>query len=155
MLVPPSGAGYVGSPEGAFAFRVVGGAVTNRHAIHVDPEGPMRVVASRSHGHGALADLCDVMDVVADVSVGSSLKFCMLAEGQAKLYPRFTPTCEWDTAAGQAVLEAAGGAMVTLDGGDFSYGKQTRGFYNPYFAAAATRPLAERVAAEMRALLRP
>ncbi len=154
VLVPPTGVGYVGSADGAFKFRLADGVVTDRHPIHVDPEGPVRVVASRSHGHGALAGLCHALDVVADVSVGSSLKFCLVAEGFAMLYPRFTPTCEWDTAAGQAVLEAAGGAMVTLEGDDFLYGKQTSGFYNPYFAAAATRPLAERVAAEMRTLLR-
>lgn len=153
VLVPPTGTTYVGSSAGAFRFETAGGAIHDRRPIAVDPDGPTRVVASRSHGHGALAALCASLDVVADVSVGSSLKFCLVAEGFAKLYPRFTPTCEWDTAAGQAVLEAAGGTMLTLEGEPFGYGKQQSGFYNPYFAAAATRPLAERMAREMRELL--
>jgi 3'(2'), 5'-bisphosphate nucleotidase len=64
---------------------------------------------------------------------GSSLKFCLIAEGQADLYPRFGPTNEWDTAAGQGVLEAAGGEIVTTDGRPLTYGKP--GFGNPHFIA--------------------
>jgi len=64
---------------------------------------------------------------------GSSLKFCLIAEGQADIYPRFGPTNEWDTAAGQGVLEAAGGEIVTTDGKPLSYGKP--GFGNPHFIA--------------------
>src|SRR5690606_16622476 len=94
-----------------------------------------RIVASRSHGHAALAALCETLDVETDVSVGSSLKFCLLARGDAQLYPRFTPTSEWDTAAGQAVLEAAGGVVITLDGRRMRYGKGDLAFLNPYFVA--------------------
>ena len=64
---------------------------------------------------------------------GSSLKFCLIAEGQADIYPRFGPTNEWDTAAGQGVLEAAGGEVVTTDGRPLAYGK--KGFGNPHFIA--------------------
>jgi 3'(2'), 5'-bisphosphate nucleotidase len=64
---------------------------------------------------------------------GSSLKFCLIAEGLADIYPRFGPTNEWDTAAGQAVLEAAGGEVVTTDGAPLGYGKP--GFRNPHFIA--------------------
>jgi 3'(2'), 5'-bisphosphate nucleotidase len=64
---------------------------------------------------------------------GSSLKFCLIAEGQADIYPRFGPTNEWDTAAGQGVLEAAGGEVVTTDGRALRYGKP--GFGNPHFIA--------------------
>ncbi|HEX7970119.1 MAG TPA: 3'(2'),5'-bisphosphate nucleotidase CysQ [Stellaceae bacterium] len=64
---------------------------------------------------------------------GSSIKFCLIAAGEADLYPRFGPTCEWDTAAGQAVLEAAGGAVTTLNGARLRYGKP--GFLNPDFIA--------------------
>ncbi len=67
------------------------------------------------------------------VSVGSSLKFCLVAAGEADLYPRLGPTMEWDTAAGHAVLSAAGGAVVNLDGTPFRYGKP--GFRNPHFIA--------------------
>jgi len=64
---------------------------------------------------------------------GSSMKFCLIAEGKADIYPRFGPTSEWDTAAGQGVLEAAGGEVVTTDGATLRYGKP--GFRNPHFIA--------------------
>ncbi|WP_040844923.1 3'(2'),5'-bisphosphate nucleotidase CysQ family protein, partial [Nitrospirillum viridazoti] len=64
---------------------------------------------------------------------GSSVKFCRIAEGVADLYPRFGPTCEWDTAAGHAVLLAAGGGMTTPEGDPFRYGKA--GFRNGPFIA--------------------
>lgn len=64
---------------------------------------------------------------------GSSLKFCLIAEGSADIYPRFGPTNEWDTAAGQGVLEAAGGEVVTTDGAPLAYGKKD--FRNPHFIA--------------------
>jgi 3'(2'), 5'-bisphosphate nucleotidase len=64
---------------------------------------------------------------------GSAVKFCRLAEGEGDFYPRFGPTMEWDTAAGQAILEAAGGAVTTLDGAPLGYGKP--GFVNPDFIA--------------------
>ena len=67
------------------------------------------------------------------VQAGSSLKFCLIAEGKADIYPRFGPTNEWDTAAGQGVLEAAGGEVVTTDGRPLTYGKP--GFGNPHFIA--------------------
>lgn len=68
-------------------------------------------------------------------AVDSSIKFCRIAEGSADLYPRHGPTMEWDTAAGQAVLEAAGGRMTTPAGGVFSYGKASDGFRNGWFVA--------------------
>jgi 3'(2'), 5'-bisphosphate nucleotidase len=74
---------------------------------------------------------------VADiVSIGSSLKFCLLAQGRADLYPRLGTTMEWDTAAGHAVLLAAGGAVVAAGGGPLLYGKP--GFSNPWFVAAGS-----------------
>src|SRR5690606_25642822 len=121
--------------------------------ISVGATAGLKIVASRSHGHDALEKLCQSMDVESDVSVGSSLKFCLLARGDAQLYPRFTPTCEWDTAAGQALLEAAGGVVITLDGDKLRYGKGALNFLNPYSVAAANSDLAQRTAAEMRALL--
>src|SRR5262249_26390002 len=71
---------------------------------------------------------------VADrIEAGSSLKFCLIAEGKADIYPRFGPTNEWDTAAAQGVLEAAGGEVVTIDGRSLRYGKPR--FSNPHFIA--------------------
>lgn len=153
VLAPASGEIFVGDAGGAWAGKVVDGVVTGRAPISVGWLERLRIVASRSHGHEALEQLCRTLDVESDVSVGSSLKFCLLARGDAQLYPRFTPTCEWDTAAGQAVLEAAGGAVVTLDGASMRYGKGELGFLNPYFVAAASMELARKAAAEMRVLL--
>ena len=153
VLAPVTGEIFVGDATGAWAGRVTDGVVTERRAITVGWLPRLRIVASRSHGHEALEKLCTTLDVESDVSVGSSLKFCLLARGDAQLYPRFTPTCEWDTAAGQAVLEAAGGAVVTLDGAPMRYGKHELNFLNPYFVAAASLDLAQRAAREMRELL--
>jgi len=153
VLAPVTGRAHAGGPDGAFSCETASGVPTDMSPISVKDNKPLRIVASRSHGHAALAALCQTLEVGEDVSVGSSLKFCLLAEGKAQLYPRFTPTSEWDTAAGQAVLEAAGGAVVTLDGQPLAYGKTESGFLNPYFVAASTRELAERAAAEMSRLV--
>ncbi|MHA6692141.1 3'(2'),5'-bisphosphate nucleotidase CysQ [Devosia sp. A449] len=153
VLAPVTGETFVGDASGAWFCNTLDGIVGERRAIAVAGAERLRIVASRSHGHKALASLCETLDVEADVSVGSSLKFCLLARGDAQLYPRFTPTSEWDTAAGQAVLEAAGGAVVTLDGARMTYGKKASGFLNSYFVAAASVELAQRVAAEMVKLL--
>ena len=69
--------------------------------------------------------------------MGSALKFGLIAAGEADIYPRLGPTCEWDTAAGHAVLQAAGGTVETIDGGPFTYGKP--GFLNPGFVARGRR----------------
>jgi len=92
------------------------------------------VVHSRSHeNNDAFARYLASLDAPEPRVSGSSVKFCLLAAGEADLYPRFGPTMEWDTAAGQAVLEAAGGSVVTLDGEAFRYAKP--GFRNPGFLA--------------------
>lgn len=153
VLAPVTGEVFVGDRDGAWTGLVKNGIVTERRPIAVSWDAGLRIVASRSHGHAALEQLCRTLDVETDVSVGSSLKFCLLARGDAQLYPRFTPTCEWDTAAGQAVLEAAGGSVVTLDGAPMRYGKHELGFLNPYFVAAISMTLAQRAAEEMRGLL--
>jgi 3'(2'), 5'-bisphosphate nucleotidase len=153
VLAPATGETFIGDATGAWFCNTQPGADQEKSRISVASAERLRIVASRSHGHAALAALCETLDVETDVSVGSSLKFCLLARGDAQLYPRFTPTSEWDTAAGQAVLEAAGGAVVTLDGERMRYGKGELAFLNPYFVAASTRELAQRAAAEMSRLL--
>jgi 3'(2'), 5'-bisphosphate nucleotidase len=95
------------------------------------------VVASRSHGDPAATDaFLAGFTVNSRQSRGSSLKFCVLAEGRADLYPRFGRTCEWDTAAGHAVLAAAGG-RVTAAGSEASLAYGKPGFENPHFIAWA------------------
>lgn len=100
-------------------------------ARHVPAEGAT-VIASRSHANDArMTEFLAGRHVAAVINAGSALKFCRLAEGAADLYPRFGRTMEWDTAAPQAVLEAAGGAVRTLDGTALRYGKP--GWDNPHF----------------------
>lgn len=152
VLAPVTGETFVGSAAGAYVCDTKDGSVRNKRSIAAASSGPLRIVASRSHGHAALAALCETLDVNSDIAVGSSLKFCVLARGDAQLYPRFTPTCEWDTAAGQAVLEAAGGVVLTLDGEPLRYGKTAARFYNPLFIAAADLELGRKAALAMALL---
>ena len=99
------------------------------------------VVASRHHGseegEKALQNLEAHFGRLNLLQVGSSLKFCMIAEGRADIYPRYAPTCEWDTAAAQAVLEAAGGRVVAIDGKALTYNSK-ESLLNPFFVALGT-----------------
>ena len=101
-------------------------------------EDEIVIVASRSHRDARLeAYLRTVQTAFArteSVAVGSSLKFCLLAEGGADFYPRLGPTSEWDTAAAHAVLAAAGGAVLELDGKPLAYNTK-ESFLNPFFLA--------------------
>jgi 3'(2'), 5'-bisphosphate nucleotidase len=85
------------------------------------PQDPIRVVGSRSHSSRATASYLATLKPHVLLGVGSALKFCLLAQGNAELYVRFGPTSEWDTAAGQALLEAAGGRVTRLDGHRLRY----------------------------------
>jgi 3'(2'), 5'-bisphosphate nucleotidase len=100
------------------------------------PDGAT-VVASRSHRDAATDDFLKTVKVAKLVSAGSSLKFCLIAAGEADLYPRFGRTMEWDTAAGHAILLAAGGKVLNSEGRPLHYGKTERGFDNPGFIASA------------------
>lgn len=103
-------------------------------AARVAPAEGATVVSSRSHGDAdALDRFTAGRKIAARVAAGSSLKFCLVAAGQADLYPRFGRTMEWDTAAGHAVLRAAGGRVTDLEGRPLRYGKP--GFENPHFVA--------------------
>ncbi|WP_235017039.1 3'(2'),5'-bisphosphate nucleotidase CysQ [Tistlia consotensis] len=101
------------------------------------PEEGLTVVASRRHGDDRIEDYLAGFQVHQTLAAGSSVKFCLIASGRADLYPRFGPTMEWDTAAGQAVLEAAGGRVETLDGQPLRYGKP--GWRNPEFVAFGSK----------------
>ena len=106
-------------------------------AVRKPPADGLTVVASRSHMDTATEDYLKSCTVKTLTSAGSSLKFCLIAKGEADLYPRFGRTMEWDTGAGQAVLEAAGGKVCNVDGTPLRYGKSERGFDNPAFIASA------------------
>ena len=105
--------------------------------VRAAPVGGLTVIASRSHRDAETDAYLAKQKVAKLLSAGSSLKFCKVACGAADVYPRFGRTMEWDTAAGQAVLEAAGGKVLTVDGKPLLYGKRQRGFDNPGFIASA------------------
>lgn len=105
--------------------------------------GDLAALVSRSHAEPELASLLEKLSVRSIRSLGSALKFCLIARGEADLYPRLGPTCEWDTAAGHAILGAAGGVVTVLDGQPLTYGKAAEGFRNPGFLAWGRAPLAE------------
>lgn len=111
-------------------------AIRCRHA----PSRGLIAVASRSHAGPETDAFLQRYDVTRRIAAGSSLKFCLIAAGEADLYPRFGRTMEWDTAAGHAILAAAGGRVTTLDGRPLRYGKRGRAdeadFANPDFVAS-------------------
>jgi 3'(2'), 5'-bisphosphate nucleotidase len=125
---------------GAFELELHSGAALDWSAarpIHVrKPDaGGMIAVASRSHRDSKTDEYLAHYNVKDCVTAGSSLKFCLVAAGEADIYPRHGRTMEWDTAAGHAVLAAAGGSVTKLDGSPFLYGKAAEGFANPFFVA--------------------
>jgi 3'(2'), 5'-bisphosphate nucleotidase len=103
-------------------------------ACEPGPDG-LIAVASRSHRDTKTEEYLAAYPVKDFVAAGSSLKFCLVAAGEADIYPRHGRTMEWDTAAGHAVLAAAGGSVKTIDGKPFVYGKAGENFANPYFVA--------------------
>lgn len=133
VLAPALNMLYMGAmPGGAFIEDAQG---RRPLACRQPPLEGVTVVASRSHGDvQALAQFLGERKVAEQRSAGSSLKFCLVASGEADLYPRLGRTMEWDIAAGHAVLMAAGGAVRTVDGMPLQYGKP--GFDNPHFVAA-------------------
>ncbi len=140
---PALGRLYAGrAGEGAFAADVANGAVGPFRPIAVRTPGPdgLVVVASRSHMTAETEAFLKRYEVASFASAGSSLKLCQVASGEADLYPRLGRTMEWDIAAGDAVLRAAGGGVFTLDGAPLPYGKRNQphdsDFANPFFVAA-------------------
>ena len=136
VLAPALDQAYWGG-VGLGAFRQTAGTIAVIHvAGQVAVDQPVRVVASKSHLNQATLDFINRLGEYTLVQAGSSLKFCRIAEGVADIYPRLGPTCEWDTAAGQAVVEGAGGYVATVDGMALRYGKIN--ILNPYFVASST-----------------
>lgn len=141
---PVRGEMFSGFSNHATEALVQDGTCGDRVKISVKGRDVARVaVASRSHCTPETEQFLKDYGISDCVSVGSSLKFCLLARGEADIYPRFGRTMEWDTAAGDAVLRAAGGRTLNPDGSSFIYGKQTQThdapFANPSFVAFATR----------------
>jgi 3'(2'), 5'-bisphosphate nucleotidase len=131
VVVPALGDTYAGAAGAAVLEDKAGERCINVRPV---PEDGLTVVGSRSHGDdAAMEKFLDGRKVASFRAAGSSLKLCLIARGEADLYPRFGTTMEWDIAAGHAVLRAAGGRVETLDGAAFAYGKP--GYRNPHFVA--------------------
>jgi 3'(2'), 5'-bisphosphate nucleotidase len=115
---------YVGDVLRQESYKITGDSISK--SLKVNNKSSQRVaVGSRSHASQEEADLLNQYDVKETISVGSSLKFCMVAEGRADIYYRHGPTMEWDTAAGQAIVEAAGGSVKRMATGNrFRYNKE-------------------------------
>jgi 3'(2'), 5'-bisphosphate nucleotidase len=109
-----------------------------------DPNA-ISALTSQSHLNTATTQFLEGYKVIERRAVASSLKFCLLAQGDADLYPRVGPTCEWDTAAGHAILAAAGGVVTRIDGKPLLYGNVERRFENPDFVAWGRGPLLRQV----------
>ena len=139
VFAPVEGRLFAGDVRGGQAWTArVGplGTIEPSEPLHIRnaPAGGLAAVASRSHNSPATEAYLDQFDIATRVSRGSSLKICMVACGEADLYPRLAPTMEWDIAAGDAVLRAAGGTLSAPDGSPMGYGKPR--FFNPGFVAA-------------------
>ncbi|WP_219821525.1 3'(2'),5'-bisphosphate nucleotidase CysQ [Sneathiella aquimaris] len=130
--VPAKDITYFAFAEGE-AWMFNGADTPTRISARTAPANGLTVVASRSHRTPETDAYIAKFEVAELVSAGSSLKLCLLAEGKADLYPRLGRTMEWDIGAGQAILEAAGGSVETLEGAPLRYGKD--GYDNPDFVA--------------------
>jgi 3'(2'),5'-bisphosphate nucleotidase len=141
VLAPALGELFYGAQGlGAWQRTAAGGAVALKTSAPA-AGAALRVMGSRSHGGDALAQWLAKLQVEHTfVAAGSSLKFCRIAQGLADIYPRHGPTCQWDTAAAQAVLEQAGGAVLDSQGKPLRYGLD-RPMLNPHFIAVASAGL--------------
>jgi 3'(2'), 5'-bisphosphate nucleotidase len=116
------------------AFRQRGEVAREQIRVRAQAPQTLRIVGSRSHGSDELTRVLPRLGDHELVPIGSSLKFCLIASGEADVYPRFGPTSEWDTAAAQAVVEGAGGKVVTCDGQPLRY-NASESVLNPHFVA--------------------
>ncbi len=132
---PALGVSYLAA-EGIGAFKDSGDERIELKVTTKPNKGLIRVVGSRSHPSPDLAEFVKRFEDVEMVSKGSSLKLCLVAEGEADIYPRLGPTCEWDTGAGQAVAEIAGARVTQLDGSPLTYNTKEE-YLNPYFVVSA------------------
>lgn len=128
------------SMTGFTAGQTVGPADGQALRTRAYPAAGLTAVTSSSHLDPETRAFLAKRRIAGSTAIGSSLKFCLVAAGQADVYPRWGPTMEWDTGAGQAVLEAAGGCVVRPDGAPFVYGKASDGYLNGPFVAWGREP---------------
>jgi 3'(2'), 5'-bisphosphate nucleotidase len=148
-------AGFIAVPAAGLLYRGIAGFGAERMHIRPDggitdplpirtraaPTGALVATVSRSHLDPATVALLDRVGVTTRLPCGSALKFCSIAEGAADLYPRLATTCEWDVAAGHALVEAAGGAVTSPSGALLRYGNGADGYRVPAFIAWGDRSL--------------
>lgn len=141
VYAPAKGRLFAGeTPGGAFEMDAPVGSIPDLDrlkpiSVRKAPSNGLIAVASRSHRDKKTDEYLAHYPVRDFITAGSSLKFCLVAAGEADIYPRHGRTMEWDTAAGHAVLLAAGGSVTQLDGRPFVYGKTADQFANPFFVA--------------------
>jgi 3'(2'), 5'-bisphosphate nucleotidase len=126
---------YWGGKDFGSYLRMSGATVGVKISSNSNSKKKYKVLVSRSHLNQETVEFTKKLGAIKFLKVGSSLKFCKIASGAADIYPRFAPTYEWDTAAGQAVLEGAGGYVVDTFGAQLKYGKES--LINPSFIASA------------------
>ena len=131
--VPAYDETYWGS-ENLGSYELCGDSQSDAKEMRVssDSDSKLRIVSSRSHPSGDLKILLDRLKEYELVSIGSSLKFCLVAKGEADCYPRLGPTSEWDTAAGEAIARFSGAMIVDLKNQNLCYNSR-KDFLNPYF----------------------
>jgi 3'(2'), 5'-bisphosphate nucleotidase len=135
--VPVTGVSYFGA-VGQGAWRQSAAQAPQSIRVAERSASPLRVAGSRSHRGASLDSFLARVGEHELLEMGSSLKFCLVAEGAADVYPRLGPTCEWDTAAAHAVLGAAGGTVLDLDGAPLQYNTRPE-VKNPFFVAYGPR----------------
>ena len=136
VYAPARGEMYFAHEGGGAFFGCPGSTPAERIGVRRSPSSPLRVLCSRSHAASAVELYDRYVSAMGDTqqrAMSSSLKFCLIARGEADVYPRMRPTSEWDTAAGQAILECAGGAVIDLHGQPLRYRKPS--ILNPPFIA--------------------
>lgn len=136
VYAPVSGDLYAAHGEGTAVKYNDDNETEKSIRVRTAPDEGLTIVSSKSHGSGEVLDnfLSHYM-IKKQIKRGSSLKICSVAAGKADMYPRFGPTCEWDTAAGHAVLLGAGGYLTDVKGKELSYGGADPKFLNPEFIA--------------------
>lgn len=138
VYAPAKGEMYAGHQHGKAIRWMLDSGTEKEISVRPAPKQGLTVVASKSHGDTKKLDtFLESFKVEKLIQRGSSLKLCVIASGKADIYPRFGPTCEWDTAAADAILRAAGGFLTDLEGQSFTYGKGDPKWLNPEFVGCS------------------
>lgn len=139
VYAPVHGELYAGSGAGTAVRWMEDDDKEKPIEVRAVPSEGLTIVSSKSHGSGEKLDnFLSHYKIKKQMKRGSSLKICSVASGKADMYPRFGPTCEWDTAAAHAVLRSAGGRLTDINGAELSYGGKDPKFLNPEFIAYST-----------------